>query len=144
MSLGKHLEGYTVDDDGKSLKDLRELYRIIKDVYISDSDPAMRCLSYYELIIDLVVKILRNNGIREYNKKVDKEPLEKFWFERKQNVIPGVYLYIRLEDGTYRIIYDGFVSSLHYVHKIDYGRYKDYDLVVYNELIKYIPKELSM
>ena len=66
MSLGKHLSGYTVDDEGRSLMDLLKIYnepcKSCEDhVYVSCD----QCRPYRKEILDLIEKILINRGIRK-------------------------------------------------------------------------------
>ena len=64
MSLGKHLSGYTVDDEGHSLMDLVNLCNLSCKCGMS-VELCVLCAPFKMKILNLIEKILRNHGIRK-------------------------------------------------------------------------------
>ena len=78
MSLGKHLPGYTVDDEGHTLMDLVNLCNscecgMTNKIYNS----CARCAPYKMKILNLIEKILENQGIRKIH--VDEKYAPTTW-----------------------------------------------------------------
>ena len=63
MSLGKHISGHTVDDEGHSLMDLVTLCNLSCKCGMTDKR-CVSCTPYKMKILNLVKKILDNKGIR--------------------------------------------------------------------------------
>ena len=64
MSLGKHLSGYTVDDEGHTLMDLVTLCNLSCECGMTEKF-CVSCTPYKMKIFSLLEKILKNHGIRK-------------------------------------------------------------------------------
>ena len=96
MSLGKHLSGYTVDDEGPTLMDLITLCNLSCKCGMTNKiyDSCVRCASCKMKILNLIEKNLENHGIRKINtgEKHAPDTCEKVVYycdHFRQNSFPG-------------------------------------------------------
>tara|TARA_R110002033_G_scaffold15825_2_gene44394 strand:- start:286 stop:792 length:507 start_codon:yes stop_codon:yes gene_type:complete len=125
MSLGKHLPGYTVDDKGRTIVDLIELY---DDKYQATIDPCLAdwhstckspsyCDTYANDIVNHIVNILDNYGIPKVRSStVSSYPEEKIMYY--DSVCDDYVIVIRLFKGIIKIKFNGHCFSKYSTYRI--------------------------
>tara|TARA_R110002049_G_scaffold1641_4_gene12472 strand:- start:1796 stop:2269 length:474 start_codon:yes stop_codon:yes gene_type:complete len=150
MSLGKHLEGYTVDSKGRTLNELLKQrsadYKLCIANKVSSHDMRILAGQYWRDIHSLIIAILTNNGMNHESVKTKDDIV---WFSEETAGLDGsVLLRVSPRGGsTYLFAISGTTSeNLTFIYDYSYesevsGK-RDRARHAYKLMLEHLPEEI--
>tara|TARA_R110002049_G_scaffold1641_3_gene12452 strand:+ start:18200 stop:18646 length:447 start_codon:yes stop_codon:yes gene_type:complete len=143
MSLGKHLEGCTVDEKGRSLKDLHDLlqasnlhYDNMSHIDLDYTEQFNKCMKYEKKLLLLMAKILDDNGVCRDDNDFETKVWYRTLFAEYCNVLTFYMIY---NSTRYKFDYWGKNEDKRVFANPRHSR----DKKAYDTLLDYLPKEIS-